>query len=58
MAERREERGIWKRGVKRYEYGNIPERREEREIWEYGSEEKRERNIGILQRGGKREQYG
>ena len=32
--------------------------REERGIWEHGRYEERERNMGILQRGGKREEYG
>ena len=46
--------GIWKSGGKREEYENMKVMREERGIWEYGREERRERNIGIWQRGGKR----
>ena len=35
----------------------MAERREDRAIWEYVREVKRERNVGIWKRGGKREEY-
>ena len=39
--------GIYQRGGKIEEYGNMEEMRENRVIWEYGREENSERNMGI-----------
>ena len=50
--------GIWQRGGKREENGNMEERREERGILEYGTDKGRERNMRIWQRGGKIEENG